>query len=208
MLKRHRLLVEKLFDKAGDGFTHAKIALLRQIGELIDVYERHFYYKEPLRCDDIVEEVGDIIFYLYALDLVHNKSAKNIINALGKAQSGKNFFGRFGHGTDKPTPQRFMDELHYVIAEANYLTADRLKRGAPEFYEEVVNNLCLYFLPMCVDLTYALEANYKKLNLRYPDGKFTTKDARERKDKCDRKENQQNNGKCGRTATKTRTPRK
>ena len=44
--------------------VHAASGLITEIGELVDSYKRHWFYKTPLNKVNVREEVGDILWYV------------------------------------------------------------------------------------------------------------------------------------------------
>ncbi len=43
---------------------HMVFALAGEVGELMDAVKKHFAYEKPLDLDNVIEELGDIEFYL------------------------------------------------------------------------------------------------------------------------------------------------
>lgn len=56
-----------------EDFRHAACGLVTEVGEIIDQYKRHWFYKKDLDVKNLVEEVGDVLWYLaigyYALGI-------------------------------------------------------------------------------------------------------------------------------------------
>lgn len=53
------------FDKSvnRDRVAHGTIGLSTEIGELLDAYKKHWFYKKDLDMDNVLEEIGDLIWY-------------------------------------------------------------------------------------------------------------------------------------------------
>lgn len=72
---------------------HMIIGLSGEVGELLDAIKKHCIYNKPLDFDNLVEELGDITFYLTAIMDVFHLAQKELyvanVKKLGKRyQSG------------------------------------------------------------------------------------------------------------------------
>ena len=47
-----------------EGIQHAGFGLMTEIGEILDTYKRHRFYKLPLDKKNLIEEVGDVLWYI------------------------------------------------------------------------------------------------------------------------------------------------
>lgn len=45
---------------------HAMMGISGEVGELLDAVKKHVFYKKPLDIEHIIEELGDIEFYMEA----------------------------------------------------------------------------------------------------------------------------------------------
>ena len=69
-LKKFRLHVDRLFVKPEDECDkqlHAAIGIAGEAGEILDTIKKHWVYGAPLDHENILEECGDILFYVQAL---------------------------------------------------------------------------------------------------------------------------------------------
>jgi NTP pyrophosphatase (non-canonical NTP hydrolase) len=65
---RHRSLVKALFKKEGfSPLMHAVVGVASEAGELLDAAKKHVIYGKPLDMNNVVEELGDLEFYMEAL---------------------------------------------------------------------------------------------------------------------------------------------
>jgi len=55
------------FDPKAESLLHAAIGVSGEAGELLDAIKKHWAYNKPLDTLHIVEELGDLEFYLEAL---------------------------------------------------------------------------------------------------------------------------------------------
>lgn len=55
------------FDRSLDATMHAAIGVASEAGELLDAIKKSWVYKKDLDYENIIEELGDIEFYLQAL---------------------------------------------------------------------------------------------------------------------------------------------
>jgi NTP pyrophosphatase (non-canonical NTP hydrolase) len=62
--------VEVLFAKnhtGVEGCVHAALGVAGEAGEIVDAIKKHWTYNKPLDRDHLIEEIGDLLFYLQAL---------------------------------------------------------------------------------------------------------------------------------------------
>ncbi len=67
---RHIDLVENLFRKDDDEsvmLIHAMMGITGEAGELTDAIKKHLFYGKDLDLENIMEEAGDLLFYITAL---------------------------------------------------------------------------------------------------------------------------------------------
>lgn len=66
----HERLVQDLFKDMGslrDNMMHAAAGISGEGGELLDAVKKHWAYGKPLDVENVVEELGDLEFYMRAL---------------------------------------------------------------------------------------------------------------------------------------------
>lgn len=61
-----RLFVKPVGDQTGQAL-HAAVGAATEAGELLDQMKKHWIYGKPLDLDNVVEECGDILFYVAAM---------------------------------------------------------------------------------------------------------------------------------------------
>lgn len=71
----------KKLTTAADDFMHAAVGISGEAGELLDTVKKHWVYGKPLDVDNIIEELGDIEFYMQALRNMISVSREEIIEA-------------------------------------------------------------------------------------------------------------------------------
>jgi len=62
--------VRRLFAKrneGADGLLHASIGIAGEAGEIVDAVKKHWVYGKTLDRENVIEEVGDLMFYVQAL---------------------------------------------------------------------------------------------------------------------------------------------
>jgi NTP pyrophosphatase (non-canonical NTP hydrolase) len=61
--------VSSLFKKMGDrdNLAHAAMGIAGEAGELLDAIKKHWAYGKPLDIENVIEELGDLEFYMQAL---------------------------------------------------------------------------------------------------------------------------------------------
>lgn len=73
--------ITKEFTEHKASVLHATIGICGEAGELLDTVKKYFAYNKDLDLENIVEELGDIEFYLQALRDELQLSREDIINA-------------------------------------------------------------------------------------------------------------------------------
>lgn len=147
---------------------HAGFGLMTEVGELLDTYKRHSFYGTELDRKNLVEEVGDILWYIalgyHSLGKVMPEPPRlteaqvtlNLDFLLGKfARNASNFFA--------------IVQCYPDCWDDNYLDID-------------LNNMLGYlkiYVEQELDTTLeaVAQANIEKLAKRYNSGKFTQRDA-------------------------------
>lgn len=88
-MNKHYKLVQDLF-KTGEAILptitaqklsllHATIGISGESGELLDSVKKHVMYNKPLDVENVVEELGDLYFYMEALEQSLGLSKENIL---------------------------------------------------------------------------------------------------------------------------------
>ena len=145
--------------------THAGFGLMTEVGEILDTYKRHRFYKVPLDKKNLIEEVGDVLWYLsvgyHSLNrkmpdtppnIMETKVKVNLDFLLAKiARGASNFF--------------IITMANPDSWEDNYLNVD-------------LDNIYSYLSILCdqelgVNIEEAAKANLAKLAKRYPGMTFS-----------------------------------
>lgn len=66
----HTNLVQRLFkpmDNKQDMLLHAVVGISGEAGELLDAIKKHVYYDKELDIENVIEELGDLQFYIQAV---------------------------------------------------------------------------------------------------------------------------------------------
>ena len=137
-------------------FKHACLGIIGEIGELADAIKRWKIYENPLNKENVLEELGDLRFYM---QMLMNSHGFKICDAEKRASS--------------------IEELIFELALHAGSIAFGNKIAFYNLYETFVN-LCAR-----MDYTEenVIAHNVAKLIKRYPNGKYSNEDANERKDK-------------------------
>jgi NTP pyrophosphatase (non-canonical NTP hydrolase) len=53
-----------------DNLAHAAMGISGEAGELLDAIKKHWAYNKPLDKENVIEELGDLEFYMQALRIV------------------------------------------------------------------------------------------------------------------------------------------
>lgn len=80
----HEQLVIDLFKDMGShsaNLMHAVVGISGESGELLDAVKKHWAYNKPLDMENIIEELGDIEFYMRALRKLLNISREQVLLA-------------------------------------------------------------------------------------------------------------------------------
>ena len=57
---------------SGYGLMHGALGVAGEAGEIVDCIKKHVVYNQSLNCDNLIEELGDIEFFLeYIRQLTH-----------------------------------------------------------------------------------------------------------------------------------------
>lgn len=70
--KRHR---------GADGLLHASIGIAGEAGELLDSIKKYWVYGKPLDSENLIEELGDIEFYMQAMRTLLSVSREEVLEA-------------------------------------------------------------------------------------------------------------------------------
>lgn len=66
-MQNYDKFVSNLFRKDKEPLLHAIMGITGETGELTDALKKHIFYERELDMENVIEELGDIEFYLEAL---------------------------------------------------------------------------------------------------------------------------------------------
>ena len=78
----YAMFVGRLFAKrnaGADGFMHAAVGIAGEAGEILDAVKKRWVYDKPLDFENMIEELGDLEFYMQALRMLLGVSREEII---------------------------------------------------------------------------------------------------------------------------------
>jgi NTP pyrophosphatase (non-canonical NTP hydrolase) len=70
MHMQYQAMVRRLFVKPQDKtgrLVHAAMGISGEAGEIVDAVKKHSIYGKPLDTENVLEECGDVLFYLVAM---------------------------------------------------------------------------------------------------------------------------------------------
>lgn len=91
---RYDQMVLQLFkaDTAPGMLSHAALGIAGEAGELVDAIKKHTIYGKPLDRENVIEELGDLRFYIQAVQNVLGISESDVLqhnaNKLSKRYRG------------------------------------------------------------------------------------------------------------------------
>lgn len=69
VMSYHCDMVSRLFKQLSEPqmLVHASMGISGEAGELLDAVKKHYFYNRAIDSDNVVEELGDILFYVVAM---------------------------------------------------------------------------------------------------------------------------------------------
>lgn len=138
---------------------HALIGIIGEIGEIADDIKKYVIYCQELNRENLLKELGDLLFYIQALENQYDKA--ELVNTY--------IYG---------TPGTFFEYVKSLNALSANLTNEELRLDSSIMMVRII-------MAFARDLGYTIEeviaANVKKLRARYPNG-YSDTSAKERKD--------------------------
>ena len=169
MIEEYQKFVKQYTNPNKDVLEHAILGICTEAGELLDIYKKHKMYDKPLDKEHLKEEIGDLLFYVFMLNIVADI---NLDYKLLKSIDNDYFFKK-------------------IFITSSDLLDEYVRENHEDFF-------CIDIYDMMIDLTYfcatllvnynftfeeTLTHNMNKLKKRYPNGGYSNTDAIERKDK-------------------------
>lgn len=71
----------KSMPSAKEDLLHATFGIVGEAGEIADAIKKHYFYNKPLDLENVIEELGDLEFYMQALRMCLAISRKDILIA-------------------------------------------------------------------------------------------------------------------------------
>lgn len=71
----------KSMPSAKEDLLHAVMGIAGESGEVLDAIKKHYFYNKPLDLENVIEELGDIEFYLQAMRMCLSLDRKDILIA-------------------------------------------------------------------------------------------------------------------------------
>ena len=125
--------------------AHMRLGLLSELGELITPYKSYLAYGKVLDKENVIEEIGDLLFYLYALD---DSTAAHLLFDAEEWDKEENPFA-----------------LHkMLLGLGTYLSQPIIQK------DRVLALLVVLAYGVGVTLADCMKGNIEKLAKRYPDG--------------------------------------
>ena len=80
---RYDQFVLQLFkaDTQREMITHAVLGVAGEVGELVDCIKKHTAYNKPLDMENLIEEIGDMRFYLQAIQNLYGITEDQVLQA-------------------------------------------------------------------------------------------------------------------------------
>jgi NTP pyrophosphatase (non-canonical NTP hydrolase) len=69
----------KSMPSAKEDLLHAVIGISGEAGEVLDAIKKHYFYNKPLDLENVIEELGDIEFYMQAMRMCLSLDRKQIL---------------------------------------------------------------------------------------------------------------------------------
>jgi NTP pyrophosphatase (non-canonical NTP hydrolase) len=92
-LKKNGEAIQSTMDPRKADLMHMVLGIAGEAGELVDAVKKHVIYGQPLNMDNVVEELGDLEFYLQGLrqclDIGREEILQHNINKLTKRYGEK-----------------------------------------------------------------------------------------------------------------------
>ena len=162
-----------------EDILHAGLGMTTEVGELVDQLKRHIFYKKPYDRVHLVEEVGDVLWYVAlasrALGIQPTLMPSTVDDSmLGEQSVVGTIFGRM-----VTTSSRFsaiaLTTLPTLVKDPSF-EEDRLAGNCPicdiliETTFRLYNSLGDYCKVMGISIEEAMSRNVAKLQARFPEG--------------------------------------
>jgi NTP pyrophosphatase (non-canonical NTP hydrolase) len=164
---------------------HTAYGLMTEIGELVDALKRERFYNKKLDLVNVVEEVGDVYWYLALGYLALEKIRGQVVDmdqheALMQNDEFVDLRKLYDLSDATAKQRALVGVLSVGMREASsmleiIITSPIDTSRIMEILLEVSNSLNFFCLLQDLSVANAREANIKKLKARYPEGFSTQK---------------------------------
>lgn len=179
--------VERTFNRQNNEYDiiNASMGLLGEIGELTNIFKKVYFHGHPENMSEVVDELGDIMWYYCALANTFNLSLEKMLSrSVPSAPLSVSLL-------DKKDSTRVFSMISRINGVATQLCSALVFGPVVEQFRPDIE-ITLLFLALLdglhfliksldLDLETICSANQRKLKTRYPNG-FTTEDSIERVD--------------------------
>jgi NTP pyrophosphatase (non-canonical NTP hydrolase) len=153
-------------------YEHCKTGVRTEVGELLGAYKKYLFYDQPLNVDNVIEELGDIMWYLsYFIEEAPVNHESEFWTCCSKAVE---FLANNSY-----TLGEQLDDIYYCSADMDWDLLEELVILFEMSVKPTLGTDC--------DFTIVLERNIEKLKKRYPEG-YTNDHAQMRLDKLEENE--------------------
>ena len=153
-----------------DHINHMGLGIVGEIGEIVDQLKKAYIYGKPLDQVNIVEEVGDVAWYVAGVVQFY----PNLYNFIGSDELNSSInYEKLAEAKSKLTRTVLMNTMSAanLVVDMGILADEA--GGPSDEGEEVAKTLCMFLFATAVlldvDLAEAFEVNIAKLAKRYGD---------------------------------------
>ena len=153
-----------------DHINHMGLGIVGEMGEIVDQLKKAYIYGKPLDQVNIVEEVGDVAWYVAGVVQFY----PNLYNFIGSDELKNSInYEKLAEAKSKITRTALLNTMSAanLVVDMGIL-ADETGKPSEEG-EEVAKTLCVFLFATAVlldvDLAEAFEVNIAKLAKRYGD---------------------------------------
>lgn len=148
---------------------HCGMGCVTEVGELVDAYKRHIFYKKDLDLVNLTEEVGDVLWYVavgvQGLGISPDRIEDTEAYSMNREVNEYN--------------QKFHTDRDIILGMLTQYASGTLLHagGSDEQQQDALLGMYTTLVRFCrfsnIDINESRRVNIEKLKKRYPDG-FTT----------------------------------
>lgn len=191
-LSKYQQLSVRTMSKEGslkDQLLNMVVGIIGEFGEVVDILKKHLFQGHDLNKQDLIEEIGDVMFYIVNLctlldiDIERlDMDTQHIVYDSSNTQSISEIKNKDSLLSQVLCVQFKSGELADIM-QSNLFEGDVLSETR---LTNTLINLMSNMIELCdlldIDLSRILELNIDKLSLRYPKG-FSVEDSIHRENK-------------------------